>query len=333
MTLFRENSLTRSATKKPIDCVGSTDRYDEGHHNSIFFGGGAMEASSDDWSYVAAGVLSCIAAICITYIILRTWPRTHYPRFFALLAGVASVAAMYLLKIPGAGFALGAIAIMFYIALHVPDAITDLFVADTSNKRQAKQLAVPERSLGLQHLAFGVLLGLLLALAAVSAVVVPPSNLRAWVMHPDPLDERIRRAIDPSKEWTDLVIRERDARQALTKLQAETTALSKRAEYAEAELTKALDELGSATSNTVRAIAVKTKTGSRHANGLVYIGVDWTYMTESKCYMTASSDTVDSSPKGLKPGEALKLSTGQGSYRIILVGVSGTGCVFDLVKE
>lgn len=292
-----------------------------------------METTSDDWSNVAAGVLSCIAAICVTYLILRTWPRAHYPRFFALLAGVGFVATMYLYKIPGAGFALGAIAIMFYFALHVPDAFAELFDNRDSTSGKAKEPSASSRPQGLGHLALGAILGVLLSLAAVSAVVVPPSSILTWVMHPDPLDERVRRAIDPSKEWIDLVARERDAQRALIQFQAENAALSKRAEDAEVALAKAMDELGSAASNTVRAIAVNTKSGSRHANGLIYIGVDWTYMTESKCYMMASSDKVDSSPKGLKPGEALKLPTGQGSYRIVLVGVSATGCVFDLVKE
>ena len=71
-------------------------------------------------------------------------------------------------------------------------------------------------------------------------------------LHPDPLLERVTRAINPNKQWADLVIRERDARLASTKLQSENTALTERATDAEAALSKAQDEFGATTSNTVR---------------------------------------------------------------------------------
>ena len=47
----------------------------------------------DEWGTFAYGLLACIVATCVTYVILRAWPRQHYPRFFAAMAGVASVAA------------------------------------------------------------------------------------------------------------------------------------------------------------------------------------------------------------------------------------------------
>ena len=76
-----------------------------------------MEVKPDEWGTLAYGLLACIAATCVTYLILRAWPRQHYPRFFAAMAGVASVATMYVFQIPGAGFALGAVGILLYIGV------------------------------------------------------------------------------------------------------------------------------------------------------------------------------------------------------------------------
>lgn len=288
-----------------------------------------METKPDDWAIVAYGLLVCIAAICITYLFLRLWPRQHYPRFFAVLAGTAAVAAMYVYQVPGAGFALGALGIVFYIGMFTADALFE-----ASSEKVTATKAVPRTPpSGLGHIALGCLLGLLVSLAAVSSVIMPPASLREWVFHREPLHERVLRAMNPNKEWADLVTREREARQQQSKLQAENAALSKRATDAEAALSNALDELGAATSNTVRGIVVKQKSGSRHANGLVYIGVDFTVSTPAKCYSIASSDKVDSTTKGLQPGEAIKLSTSKGPYRVVLIGIADSSCTFDLVRE
>lgn len=46
-----------------------------------------MEVKPDEWGTFAYGLLASIAAICVSYVILRAWPRQHYPRFFAAMAG------------------------------------------------------------------------------------------------------------------------------------------------------------------------------------------------------------------------------------------------------
>jgi hypothetical protein len=178
-------------------------------------------------------------------------------------------------------------------------------------------------------------LGLLVSLAGVSAVVIPPAQLREWVTHPDPLHERVARAINPNKDWADLIVREREARQAFAKLQAENAALTKRATDAETALSRAQDDFGASTSNTVRGIVVKEKTGSRHANGLVYIGVRYGYYpgVGLGCSVSASSDKIDAIEKELKPGKAIRVPTSKGFYRIVLVAMVKESCTFDLVKE
>ncbi len=288
-----------------------------------------MDAKPDDWGTFAYGLLASIAAICITYLILRAWPRQHYPRFFAAMAGVASVAAMYVFQIPGAGFALGAVGFLLYFGMLGGG----VFLFEPDNDQPASPKAAPRaKPSGLGHIALGSLLGLLVSLAGISAVVVPPASLREWVMHRDPLHERVARALNPNKEWADLVVRERDALQMQSKLQAENTALSKRATDAETALSKVQDELGTATSNTVRGILVKRGTGSRHANGLVYIGYRVSYPSGS-CPATVSSDKTDSIERELKPGEAIRVQTSRGLYRVVLVGLADGTCTFDLVKE
>jgi hypothetical protein len=237
---------------------------------------------------------------------------------------------MYVYQVPGAGFALGALGFAFYIGLHGAD---ELFKPSTDKVADSEPYPRSPPS-GLGHIALGCLLGLLISLAGVSAVIVPPTSLREWVMHRDPLHERVARAINPNKEWADLVIRERTARAASAKLEAENTALTKRTTDAEAALSKAQDELGSTVPNTVRAIVVKAKSGSRHANGLIYIGVQHSNtLSEASCFMIGSSDKMDSAPKLLKTGEAIKLATSKGTYRVILVDVAPHTCTFDLVKD
>lgn len=293
-----------------------------------------MESQSDEWSFVASGLLACIAAVCVTYSVLRLWPRQHYPRLFAAMAGVAAVAAMYLNKIPGAGFALGAICIMFYISMHAPDMLSELFEHKDPLASPTQQAAQRLRPTGLGHIAFGFLVGVLLASALVLSFIMPPAYLRAWIMHPDALIERVRRGVDPTKEWSDLLSKQREAQLLVSKLANENADLSKRASEAEAELAKARDELAIASPNTVRGILINAKTGSRHAGGLIYIGVEFSVTSsDAGCYMIGSSDKTDIARKKLSPGEALRMATSKGAYRIVLVGVGERSCTFDLVKE
>src|SRR5262245_18426181 len=131
---------------------------------------------SDDWGIFAYGLLVCVATICVAYVVLAAWPRSHYPRLFAALAGIATVAAMYVFQVSGAGFGLGALVALMYIAFHVPESIGLLFEQDTNtpvaaapNKQAGSSAAV------ISTFALGSLFGLLFSLLAVSALLMPPT--------------------------------------------------------------------------------------------------------------------------------------------------------------
>lgn len=304
--------------------------------------------SGDEWTVVASGLLVCVATICISYLVLRLWPRAHYPRLFALLAGVAAVSAMYIYSVPGAGFGLGALALMAYIMAHASEAWEALFAKPdaTPPSKKARAAASTETAppikgsrgqtsiLGaLGFLTFGGLLGLGLALAAVSAVVVPPAYLKAWIFHPDGLADRVRRGIEPGKEFADLQIRERAASEAAKRTEAELVIARKRAEDAETALSKVQDELGVATSNTVRSVRIEVKNGSRHAGGAVYVGVSSSVLSESFCNVRVSGDKQENTQKYLYVGESIPVLSSKGRYRVVLVALDGKSCTFDVVKD
>ncbi len=152
-------------------------------------------------------------------------------------------------------------------------------------------------------------------------------------MHPDPLSYRIERGLDPGEQWVSLKTKEREVSEGLKRSEAELERLKQRLTEVEAALTKAQGELGIATANTVRGIRVKERTGSRHVNGALYIGVVFAGKSHALCNMHVSSDKVDSIRQYLGVGEAISISAGRGKYRVVLTSFDEQGCVFDLVKD
>lgn len=312
-------------------------------------GAGTLEGISskpDEWSFVASGLLVCVATICVSYLVMRLWPRAHYPRFFALMAGVAAVSAMYIYNVPGAGFGLGALALMAYIMAHASEAWEALFAkpeppasgktARSSEAGEAVDRGPVRPAIGLGAvglISLGVTLGLGLALATVSAVLVPPAYLKSWVLHPDGLAERIRRGLEPGKEFVELQARERTASEAATRSEAELVLLRKRATDAEMALAKAQDELGIANANSVRSVRIATRNGSRHAGGSVYVGVSVPVPSGARCHVNVSSDKPESKMENLDVGKAVPVQSSKGKYRVVLVGVDSESCTFDVVKD
>ena len=94
------------------------------------------------------------------------------------------------------------------------------------------------------------------------------------------------------------------------------------------------DELARAATNTVRGIKIEKATGSRHANGSVYIGVTLAAVGSYRdCSMQVSSDKVDNITKNLNVGQAVTVLTTRGKYRVVLTAIDGSSCTFDLVKD
>jgi hypothetical protein len=243
-----------------------------------------QDGKADEWALVASGLLVCVATVCVAYFVARLWPRSHYPRLFGTLAGVATVATLYVIQVPGAGFGLIALAFVAYIALHAPEAWEALFEADTQSPKKPTPALAPAPSLsGLGFFTAGVLIGLLLSAAVIAAFVLPPAYWKAWLLHPDAINDRATRALSPCEQWVALQEREKTASGSLKKAQAELAELTKRATEVEVALEKARDDLGTLSPNTVRGIQIKSGNGSRHANGAVYIAVNFSNPYENSC--------------------------------------------------
>jgi hypothetical protein len=303
-----------------------------------------MEGSTDhstEWAAVAStlacGLLVCVAAIGASYIVLRAWPRRHYPRFFSSLAGVITVAVLYIMQVPGAGFGLVVLLILIIISLfgllaEEEGTLQILFKRyDGAKSHPVQQVATSTADLIVWPLLLGLLIGVLLTTSGVAAVIIPPAYVLKWARATEPLGERIERALNPGDQWVALQTKERDESERITRSEAELADIKKRLTEAEMALAKARDELGAATSNTIRGIRISDGNGSRHANGAIYIGVSYTY--GFYCRVHASSDKVDDTEKELYPGQAISLASSRGKYRIILTSLESHGCVFDLVKD
>lgn len=298
---------------------------------------GADNASDAD--FFAYGLLVCVLTICVSYIVRRAWPRRHYPKFFAFLAAVATVSGLYILKVPGAGFGLGALAVLGYLALHMPESIETLFDnaedAKLNSLRAEPVSSTPE--LTVRHLIwpiiFGTLIGIVITASVVAAVVMPPSSFVQWVKSSEPLHERVDRALNPSQQWTALSAKEREASERIRQSTAQMADMQNRLTDAEAKLEKAQDELGLTSTNTIKEIRISENSGSRHANGAVYIGVEQAVPNGNFCAVRVSSDNVSNISKNLHVGEAIPIDALKNKFRVILIGLDSKSCVFDLVKD
>jgi hypothetical protein len=280
-----------------------------------------------------------VLTICVSYVVLRVWPRHHYPRLFAFLAGVATVSGLYVFKVPGAAFGLGALAIFAYLAVHVPESIEALFQKDDksatklASSRSASTPSMTTAATPFWPVVFGTLIGVVLSVALVAAMVMPPAYLTRWIASAEPVGQRIERGLNPGDQWTALSKKEREASEGVRRNTAELADVKKRLADTEAALAKAQDELGMVTANTVKGIRIAEKSGSRHANGSVYIGVETAVPSGVFCSVNVSSDKVDRIQKNLRPGEAIPIASAKGKFRVVLTGLDSRTCVFDLVKD
>jgi hypothetical protein len=258
---------------------------------------------------------------------------------------------MYVLQVPGAGFGLAALGLVMYFSLfaseHVgllfenPDTKTDPGKKVVPEKPPSKKVVPEEPTIPLSatlalsvSVLVGMLLGVFITALVVSVLLIPPSHLKQWILHPDPLHERVERALNPGEQWNSLREREREAAITLKATQLELAVAAKRVSETEASLSKAQDELATQVANIVRAIKIKKSTGSRHANGAIYIGVSVAAVGSYKdCSMHVSSDKVDNITKNLNVGEGVTVLTMRGKYRVILTAIDGNSCTFDLVKD
>jgi hypothetical protein len=311
-----------------------------------------MAGSADnaaEWARIFAslafGLLVCVVAIGISYVVLRAWPRGHYPRVFAILAGASTVAALYVLQVPGSGFGLGVLAVsgVFFLIGLADDRRGEMQKALFKNDDDPKGPSGRARSCincqcdGLVTASWrnclGVLIGIVLTASVVAAVIMPPAYVLKWASAPEPLGQRIERALNPGDQWVALQSKERDASERLRRSQAELASANKRLAEAETALAKARDELGASTSNTVRGIRISSGNGSRHANGAIYVGLLFTNGSSGSCFIQASSDKVDSIRGDLKAGQAISILSSQGKYRLVVTSLGERDCTFDLVKD
>ena len=281
--------------------------------------------------YLAWGLLDCVVTACVAYIVLWAWPRRHYPPFFAFLACIATVALLYVLDVPGAGLGLTALLFVFYAGMHGLESAPSMFQNVGASGRDIPNLPAVSRPLSFQAFALGALLGFLVSLLAVSALLVPPAYLQRWVMDPESLRVRIERGLSPGDQWVALQDKESSEGETLKKTQAELAVANARLADAEAALSKARDEIGAATSNSVPGIHVKYREGSRHVNGAIYIGV--TALVNQSCGTNVSSDSTPGINSWLDPGQAIIVPSGKGKYRVTLVGHDDSGCTYDLIKD
>ena len=300
---------------------------------------GGNSSAADDWTFVAYGLLVCVLTIGVSYLVLRVWPRHHYPRLFAFLAGVSTVSGLHVFKVPGAAFGLGALAILAYFAFLVPESIAALFEKDDgtetklTSSRSAPTPSTPPPPTPFWPIVFGTLIGIVISMSVVAAMVMPPAYLGKWLTSSEPLGQRIERALSPGDQWVALSAKEREASDGLKQSTAELKDIKKRLADAEAALAKAQDELGMVTANTISGIRIKNGNGSRHSGGAVYIGVEIAVTSGGFCSVNVSSDKVDRIEKNLHLGEAISIASTKGKFRVVLTSLASGTCVFDLVKD
>jgi hypothetical protein len=222
---------------------------------------------------------------------------------------------------------------MIVIVLLSRPAEDALAKTDDGNNPAGQKAAISGAGATAWTLTFGVVIGVVLMSSMMAAVIMPPAYLLDWTSAREPLADRAERALHPQEHWVALRSRERDASERAIHAESEFADATKRLADAESALSRARDELGTATANTVRGIRINQGTGSRHANGAVYIGVELALPNSGYCITHASSDKADDVAKRLYVGEAISLATSRGRYRVVAMGISPANCTFDLVQE
>ncbi|MGC2629749.1 MAG: hypothetical protein WA265_07305 [Rhodomicrobium sp.] len=282
----------------------------------------------DDGTRIAYAVVEALGAICVSYVVLKTCPRRHYPRFFALIAGIATVSAFQLFQAPGASFLLATIGIVALMLLLAPFAAIEAFGAlfktevaeiSSASSRSQPRSVVP----AIWPLLLGVFIGMAVTASFVASVVMPPAYIGKWIFSAEPLSQRIAMALNPGEQWVALRQKEREA-----------SAENKRLAGIEAELQKAQDELGKLPPNTPRNVPIKIGSGLRVAGGAIYVGVYNTKYWGSLCVVNVNSDKGDDVRiKDIAPGEAISVLSSRGKHRVVLTAIESDSCTFDIVKD
>ncbi len=281
----------------------------------------------DDGTRIAFAVVEAVGAICVSYVVLKTWPRRHYSRFFAIIAGIATASAFQLFQAPGASYVLGAMGVIAFFSLyavgHVPEVVGALFETEAAGTRStASRPQPPHLVSAFWPLLLGVFIGMLVAASIVASVIMPPAYIVKWVFSTVSLKERIELALNPGEQWL-----------ALRQKELEVSAENKRLAGIEAELTKAQDELGKLPQNSARNVRIDIRSGLRVAGGAIYVGV-YNTLYGSLCVVNVSSDKEDVvHNKHTAPGEAIAVSSSRGNHRVVLTGFDSETCTFDVVKD
>jgi len=298
---------------------------------------------NQDQSTIASATFILFITAIFSYVLSLFLPKRHYPRFFSLLIGLATVPLLAVLKVPGAWEALEALffsaAFTFWpMWLFVIGGVRDwLFKSAETNTAVSTFSAPTPRPRGAVSafwpLLSGLLFGIIVAGPIISAIIIPPGYLWSWIISKETLADRIERALNPGEAWQTLRTHDRETSEALTRSLADLANATKRLSELDAQLTTAQDELGKLPPHSVRGVRIKAGLGSRYAGGTIYIGVSQVYENLHECFVNANSDRVDKLSQYLKTGEAITLTSSRGKYRAALTGVDTEYCTFDIVKD
>lgn len=287
----------------------------------------------DEKAVLASAAFILIVAVGAAYVLSLILPKRHYPRFFALIITLAIIPCLSVFEVPGAW---EASAVLFFLActgvpfyVFFDGRVRDWFFksGDTKNAAAPSYSQAPRPRGAVSAfwpLISGLLLGIIVAASMVSAVVIPPGYLAAWIMSKEPLSERIERALNPSEAWQNLRTRERDSAEALKRSLAEVADLEKRLSGTDANKQD---------QNYFRGIQLKEGEGQRGGGGTFYFGVSRIYSALHDCEVNANSDKTNKIFKQLDVGQAINITSSRGNYRIIVTAQNANMCTFDVVKD
>ncbi|MGO9174038.1 MAG: hypothetical protein ACLP7P_19030 [Rhodomicrobium sp.] len=296
----------------------------------------------NEYTIASAAFILFIAAI-FSYVLSVFLPKRHYPRFFALLIGLATVPLLAMLKVPGAWEALEALFFsaafsLWPILLFAIEQSRDWFFKSADTKTAVSTPSAPApRPRGavsaFWQLISGLLLGIVVAGSIVSAVIIPPGYLWSWLMSKETLADRIERALKPGETWQTLRTHDRETSEALTRSLADLDNATKRLSELDAQLKTAQDELNKLPQSAARGIQLSEGAGQRSAGGTVYFGVSNAYANIHKCWVNANTDKGEQKSTIMEVGQAIDIASSRGKYRIVLTSVAAKSCSFDLVKD